>query len=132
MVHLSASNVEGMPAGLREQVEPFPYNDLNALESLLNKHSGDVAAVIMEPVNLKIPGDGYLEGVRRLTEAHGCLMIFDEMVTAFRLANGGAQEYFGVVPDLACIGKGMANGMPLSQSLENVNTCSVCLPADSV
>ena len=68
----------------------------------------------MEPVNLKIPDDGYLEGVRKLTEKHGCLMIFDEMVTAFRLANGGAQEYFGVVPDLACIGKGMANGMPLS------------------
>ena len=107
-------DVEGMPAGLREQVEPFPYNDLDAFEDLLNKHTGDVAAVIMEPVNLKIPDQGYLEGIRRLTEAHGCLLIFDEMVTAFRLANGGAQEYFGVVPDLACIGKGMANGMPLS------------------
>ena len=106
--------VEGMPAGLREQVEPFPYNDLAALEELLNKHDGNVACVIMEPVNLKIPDEGYLEGVRKLTEQHGCLMIFDEMVTAFRLANGGAQEYFGVVPDLACIGKGMANGMPLS------------------
>jgi glutamate-1-semialdehyde 2,1-aminomutase len=106
--------VEGMPSGLREQVEPFPYNDLDALESLLKKHQGNVAAVIMEPVNLKLPDESYLAGVRRLTEEYGCLMIFDEMVTAFRLANGGAQEYFGVVPDLACIGKGMANGMPLS------------------
>lgn len=107
-------NVEGMPSGLREQVEPFPYNDLAALEASLEKYQGDVAAVIMEPVNLKIPDADYLAGVRELTEKHGCLMIFDEMVTAFRLANGGAQEYFGVVPDLACVGKGMANGMPLS------------------
>ena len=107
-------SVEGMPDGLREQVEPFPYNDLDALEKLLIKHSGSVAAVIMEPVNLQIPSEGYLEGVKELTKKHGCLFIFDEMVTAFRLANGGAQEYFGVIPDLACIGKGMANGMPLS------------------
>ena len=107
-------NVEGMPDGLREQVEPFPYNDLDALAALLKKHDGNVAAVIMEPVNLTMPHAGYLEGVRELTLAHGCLLIFDEVVTAFRLANGGAQEFFGVVPDLACVGKGMANGMPLS------------------
>ena len=107
-------NVEGMPAGLREQVEPFPYNDLDALTGLLEKHQGNVAAVIMEPVNLTMPHEGYLEGVRELTLAHGCLLIFDEVVTAFRLANGGAQEFFGISPDLACVGKGMANGMPLS------------------
>ena len=107
-------SVEGMPDGLREQVEPFPYNDIDALRAMLEKHKGNVAAVIMEPVNLKIPDEGYLPGVRELTEQFGCLLIFDEMVTAFRLANGGAQEYFGAIPDLACLGKGMANGMPLS------------------
>lgn len=107
-------DVKGMPEGLREHVEPFPYNDLAALESKLNENQGRVAAVIMEPVNLEMPQEGYLEGVRRLTQQHGCLLIFDEMVTAFRLANGGAQEFFGVTPDLTCIGKGMANGCPLS------------------
>ena len=107
-------DVKGMPDGLRKLVEPFPYNDLAALERLLIKHQDNVAAVIMEPVNLKIPDEGYLDSVRRLTEQHGCLLIFDEIVTAFRLANGGAQEYFGVTPDLACIGRGMGNGMPLS------------------
>ena len=107
-------NVEGMPDGLREQVDPFPYNDLEALEAKLIQHQGAVAAVMMEPVNLQIPDPDYLAGVRRLTQQHGCLLIFDEMVTAFRLANGGAQEYFGVVPDLCCVGKAMANGMPLS------------------
>lgn len=107
-------DVKGMPNGLREQVEPFPYNDLEALERLLIRHQDGVAAVIMEPVNLQLPDEGYLSGVRQLTRKYGCLLIYDEIVTAFRLANGGAQEYFGVTPDLACIGKGMGNGMPLS------------------
>jgi hypothetical protein len=68
----------------------------------------------MEPVNLLMPEPGYLEGVRDLAHEHGALLVFDEMVTAFRLAPGGAQELFGVTPDLAALGKGIANGMPLS------------------
>jgi glutamate-1-semialdehyde 2,1-aminomutase len=107
-------NVAGTPDVLRPLVEPFPYGDLNALESLLDAHAGQVAAVMMEPFTLAMPQPGYLEGVRELAHAHGALLVFDEMVTAFRVANGGAQELLGVPPDLACLGKAMANGMPLS------------------
>ena len=92
----------------------FPYNDLAALTALFNRFAGDVAAVVMEPVNVQLPEPGYLEGVVELAHEHGTLVVFDEMVTGFRLANGGAQEFFGVTPDLACFGKGLANGMPLS------------------
>ena len=106
--------VEGIPEVMKSLVDSFPYDDLAALESTLDRYSGDVAAVIMEPVNWRMPSPGYLENVKRLTREHGCLLIFDEMVTAFRMARGGAQEYFDVIPDLTCIGKGMANGMPLS------------------
>jgi glutamate-1-semialdehyde 2,1-aminomutase len=109
-----AKNVHGIPKALRAFVHEFPYNDLDALEWLFIRYPEEVAAVVMEPVNLVLPEPGYLEGVRELTRQHGALLVFDEMVTAFRLANGGAQELFGVTPDLACLGKGMANGMPLS------------------
>jgi glutamate-1-semialdehyde 2,1-aminomutase len=109
-----AQNVHGIPKALRAFVHEFPYNDLDALEWLFMRYPGEVAAVVMEPVNMVLPEPGYLDGVRELTQQHGALLVFDEMVTAFRLANGGAQELFGVTPDLACLGKGMANGMPLS------------------
>jgi glutamate-1-semialdehyde 2,1-aminomutase len=109
-----AKNVRGIPKALRAFVHEFPYNDLDALEWLFMRYPDEVAAVVMEPVNVVLPEPGYLEGVRELTHQHGALLVFDEMVTAFRLANGGAQELFGVTPDLACLGKGMANGMPLS------------------
>ncbi len=72
---------------------------------------GKIAAVVMEPTNVELPKPGYLEGIRKLTIEHGAFLIFDEVVTGFRLAKGGAQEYFGVVPDLACVGKAMASGM---------------------
>jgi len=70
--------------------------------------------VILEPMNSQLPKDGFLEGVKELAHRHGALLIFDEVITGFRYANGGAQEYFGVVPDLACFGKGIANGYPVS------------------
>jgi len=94
------------------------WNDAAGLEALLARHGDDVAAVIMEPVaangGLIPPADGYLERARELTEASGSLLIFDEVVTGFRLARGGAQERFGVTPDLATYGKAIAAGMPLS------------------
>jgi glutamate-1-semialdehyde 2,1-aminomutase len=107
-------NVAGIPAVLRPLVEPFPYNDLPALAALLERLSGRVAAVVMEPVSTHLPEPGYLEGVRSLAHEHGALLVFDEMVTGFRLANGGAQEHFGVECDLACLGKGLGNGMPIA------------------
>ncbi|MEA2406556.1 MAG: glutamate-semialdehyde -aminomutase [Thermoleophilaceae bacterium] len=94
------------------------WNDLEALERLLTAHGAEVAAVIMEPVasngGLIPPTSGYLEGARRLTEGCGALLIFDEVVTGFRLALGGAQERFGVTPDLATYGKAIAAGMPVA------------------
>ncbi len=106
--------VEGQPDALRDLVHPFPYNDLDALDGLFDRFRGRVAAVVMEPTNVELPEPGYLEGVKNLAAAHGALLVFDEMITGFRLANGGAQERFGVMPDLACFGKALANGMPLS------------------
>jgi glutamate-1-semialdehyde 2,1-aminomutase len=105
---------EGIPKILRSLVYPFPYNDLAALERLFDEYIGEVAAVVMEPMTVDPPVPGYLEGVRELTQRYGALLVFDEMVTAFRLGNGGAQELFGVTPDLSCGGKAIANGMPLS------------------
>jgi glutamate-1-semialdehyde 2,1-aminomutase len=94
------------------------WNDADGVAELLDRHSDEVAAVIMEPVaangGLIPPADGYLRRVRELTEASGSLLIFDEVVTGFRLARGGAQERFGVIPDLATYGKAIAAGMPLS------------------
>ena len=91
------------------------YNDLDEMESKFQNFP--IAAVIMEPIvgqDPRWPSEGYLEGVRDLCHRYGALLIFDEMVTAFRLALGGAQEYFKVTPDLACLGKAMGNGYPIS------------------
>lgn len=104
----------GVPAVLKSVIASFPYNDLPALDGLLTAHRDAIAAVIMEPTHDILPAPGFLEGVRALTEKHGVLLIFDEVVTGFRLAPGGAQEAFGVIPDLACLGKALSNGLPLS------------------
>ena len=106
--------VKGIPAVFRQFVHSFAFNELDALEDLFERFSGRVAGVVMEPVSTYLPDAGYLEGVHELCRKNGALLVFDEIVTAFRLAVGGAQEFFGVMPDLACLGKGMANGMPLS------------------
>jgi glutamate-1-semialdehyde aminotransferase len=104
----------GVPKAVRELTIPFPYNDLEALRRLFQNHAGKVACVIMEPVSFAEPGEGYLNAVKELCHENGALLIFDEIVTGFRLHIGGAQSLFGVTPDLACFGKAMANGFPLS------------------
>jgi len=104
----------GVPASTRILSHPFPYNDLDALVSLFERFPHEFAAVILEPVGLVPPADGFLRGVVDIAHRQGTLVIFDEIVTGFRLRLGGAQEFFGVTPDLACFGKGMANGMPLA------------------
>lgn len=105
---------EGIPNSLRSLVRYFPYNDLPALRELFRIHRDEIAAVVMEPTNTQLPEPGFLEGVRDVVDENGAFLVFDEMITGFRLANGGAQERYGVVPDLACFGKGLSNGMPLS------------------
>ncbi|MFQ5774608.1 MAG: aspartate aminotransferase family protein [Kiloniellaceae bacterium] len=91
-----------------------PYNDLQATERIVARHADELAAVIMEPLQRCTPPQpGFLEGVRRLCDRHGLLLVFDEVVTGFRLAYGGAQEYYGVVPDLVAYGKALGGGYPI-------------------
>ena len=104
----------GVPQAVRDLTHSFPYNDLPALEAVLAAHPDGFAAVVLEPMNVVEPQPGYLQGVRDLAHRHGALLVFDETITGFRFANGGAQELFGVTPDLAAFGKGIANGFPLS------------------
>lgn len=104
----------GVPQAVRDLTHTFAYNDLASLEALLSTHSGEFAAVILEPMNVVDPAPGFLQGVRDLAHRHGALLVFDETITGFRFANGGAQALFGVTPDLATFGKGLANGYPLA------------------
>ncbi|MFH1998167.1 MAG: aminotransferase class III-fold pyridoxal phosphate-dependent enzyme [Planctomycetota bacterium] len=105
---------QGLPSSLKNVIASFPYNDLDALEDLLNLHEGKIAAVIIDPIQDALPAPGFLEGLRELTRSHKALLIFDEVVTGFRVAPGGVQEAYGVTPDLTCLGKALTNGMPLS------------------
>ena len=104
----------GVPKAVKQLTHVFVYNDIDSLNRLLEEHHGEFAAVILEPMNVAYPQDGFLEKVRAVTQQHGALLIFDETITGFRYAKGGAQQEFGVTPDLATFGKGMANGYPLS------------------
>jgi glutamate-1-semialdehyde aminotransferase/spore coat polysaccharide biosynthesis protein SpsF (cytidylyltransferase family)/predicted dehydrogenase len=110
----STTRNAGVPQAVRALTHPFVYNELGSLQKLLNEHKGEFAAVIMEPVNFWSPAAGFLEGVRNLAHEHGALLIFDEICSGFHLGLGGAQTKFGVIPDLACFGKAMGNGFPIS------------------
>ncbi|MBT4427829.1 MAG: aminotransferase class III-fold pyridoxal phosphate-dependent enzyme [Rhodospirillaceae bacterium] len=105
---------KGVPDAVRALTHTVPYNDLDAVAGLLKEHPGEISALIMEPANIVAPAPGYLAALRELLHKHGALLIIDEMITGFRFALGGAQTLFGVTPDLATFGKGMANGMPIS------------------
>jgi len=107
----------GIPELYTRMVQALPYNDLLAFQQAFNLTDAEgyrVAAVILEPCHYDEPAPGFLDGLRELCTQHGAVLIFDEMVTGFRWANGGAQEYFGVTPDLATFGKACANGFPLA------------------
>jgi glutamate-1-semialdehyde 2,1-aminomutase/spore coat polysaccharide biosynthesis protein SpsF len=110
----TTSRSAGVPKAVKELAHPFPYNDPDGLDSLLNSVPGQFAAVIMEPVNFKWPSPGYLEKVKEITHRHGALLIFDEICSGFHFGLGGAQQIFGVKPDLATFGKAMGNGWPIS------------------
>jgi len=105
----------GIPKSLQDEVLVAPFNDLDTVASLVREHRQDLAAIIVEPVQRLIPPKpGFLEGLRRITSENGLLLIFDEVVTGFRFAYGGAQEYFGVVPDICTLGKAIGGGFPLA------------------
>ena len=110
----STSRDRGVPRALSNLTHPVPYNDIDAVLGLFRSHPGEFAALILEPMNLDWPRPGYLNELKELVHAEGALLVFDEVVTGFRFAPGGAQELFGVTPDLAALGKGLANGFPLS------------------
>lgn len=103
----------GVPAALAGSVVPFGEFDLAAVERQFLAHRGQVAAVFLD-IQRTAPPPGYLAAVKELCHEHGALLVYDEIVTGFRLALGGMQEYCGVTPDLACFAKAMANGMPLA------------------
>lgn len=110
----------GVPQAVSDLTVEFPYGDLAALEATLTEHAGEVAGIIITPVGhplakpVTAPPPGYLEGVRALADEHHVVLIFDEIRTGFRVALGGAQERYGVTPDLSTFGKAMANGYPIS------------------
>lgn len=101
----------GVPAATQDMTYTFEYNDINSLKAALDK---DVAAVILEPFLFEAPAEGYLQELAAACSANGTLLIFDEMWTGFRIALGGAQEFFQVQPDLAVYSKACANGMPIA------------------
>jgi len=107
----------GVTKGAAKDTAVLPYNDLDAVRELFEKEGEEFAAVILEPVAGNMgcvpPADGYLEGLRALTEEYGVVLIFDEVMTGFRVAPGGAQERYGVVPDMTCLGKIIGGGLPV-------------------
>jgi glutamate-1-semialdehyde 2,1-aminomutase len=105
----------GIPHALEAEVLVAPYNDLATVEGIVATHAEELAAVIIEPFQRLIPPQpGFLAGLREITRRYGVLLVFDEVVTGFRLAYGGAQQYYGVVPDIACVGKIVGGGFPLA------------------
>jgi glutamate-1-semialdehyde 2,1-aminomutase len=104
----------GVPQSVQDLSSKFQYNDWQSLEALLQAAPEQYAAVILEPESVVPPAPGFLEKVRSLTEEYGLVLVFDEIITGFRVDMGGAQNRYGVTPDLACFGKSMANGMPIS------------------
>ncbi len=106
----------GIPEKLYEDTLEFGYNDLESLETLLKEHGADTAAIIVTPfghplaADMKEPAEGFLEGIRKLADEYNTVLIFDEIRTGFRVSIGGAQKYYGVIPDVAVFGKAMANG----------------------
>jgi glutamate-1-semialdehyde 2,1-aminomutase len=107
----------GVPPGATQDTLTAPFNDLAAVEGLFERFPGEIAAVIVEPVagNMGVvpPASGFLAGLRNLTKAHGALLVFDEVMTGFRVALGGAQELYGIDPDLTTLGKVIGGGLPV-------------------
>jgi len=117
LITLGVPESAGVPPEAVRHTLTAPYNDLVAVEALFEANPGQIAAVILEPVagNMGVvpPAPGFLAGLRRLTQTHGALLIFDEVITGFRVAYGGAQSLYGIRPDLTCLGKIIGGGLPV-------------------
>jgi glutamate-1-semialdehyde aminotransferase len=110
----TTSRSRGIPEATRALTKTFRYNHVEDLDQIFADNPGKVAAVILEPIHAEEPRDRFLESVAERTRKEGAILVFDEVKTGFRFGLGGAQAHFGVIPDLACFGKAIANGMPLS------------------
>jgi glutamate-1-semialdehyde 2,1-aminomutase len=105
----------GIPKSVRDEVLVAPFNDLESVATLIREHKGELAGIIVEPFQRLIPPKpGFLDGLRKLTRDNGLVLIFDEVVTGFRFAYGGAQAYYGVTPDVCTLGKAIGGGFPLA------------------
>ena len=112
---LAVPDSAGIPDSVRDQMVIAPFNDIAVARSLIAEHANDLAAIIVEPLQRLIPPvPGFLEALREETDRHGIILIFDEVVTGYRLAFGGAQERYGVTPDLCTLGKIIGGGFPLA------------------
>jgi glutamate-1-semialdehyde 2,1-aminomutase len=123
---------EGMPLAVRNYLISLPYNDVELLEKAFAEHGEELAAVLVEPIMGNVAGIGaqlpWLQAIRRLCDAYGVVLIFDEVKTGFRIARGGAQEYFGVRADLAAYAKAMGNGFPVSAVAGKAEIMNVVQP----
>ena len=116
MATLGIPGSPGVPEGTVADTLVVPFNDVKAVEAAIAEHGPDLAAVIVEPVcgnmGTVAPRAGYLEALREITRANGTVLVFDEVMTGFRLALGGAQQLYGVTPDMTCLGKILGGGLP--------------------
>ena len=123
----------GVPKSATNNTLTAPYNDLEAVKQLFAQHSDEIAGVILEPVvgnsGFIIPDAGFLEGLREITQENGALLVFDEVMTGFRIAYGGAQEKFGVTPDLTTLGKVIGGGLPVGAYGGRADIMSMVAPA---
>lgn len=110
----STENNKGIPKDISNLTKTFEYNNIESLEELFKEYPGQIAAVILEPIQANGPKDNFLQKVKKVTQENGAILIFDEVVSGFRYALGGASELYDVVPDMAAFGKGMGNGLPIS------------------
>jgi glutamate-1-semialdehyde 2,1-aminomutase len=133
---LSIPGSAGVARSVAEQTLVATYNDMNSVDALFRSHQGKIAAVIVEPVaaNMGVvaPVPGFLEGLRELTASAGALLIFDEVITGFRVAPGGAQELFGVRPDLTVLGKIIGGGLPVGAYGGRTELMDLVAPAGPV
>ena len=116
----------GIPAQAGETVLVTPFNDAARAVEMIERNAADLAAVIVEPLQrVLLPELGFLQALREVTTKHGIVLVFDEIVTGFRIAWGGAQERYGVVPDVACYGKAMSGGFPMAAVVGRANVMAV-------
>ena len=126
----------GVPAAAAEDTLLARYNDLESVQRVVDRHAGSIAAIFVEPIagnmGLVPPRDGFLEGLRAICDRHGMLLVFDEVISGFRAAPGGAQAVFGVRPDLTCLGKIIGGGLPVGAYGGRAGLMSLVAPAGPV